>query len=375
MKNKIHNYDFLIIGAGLIGSLTALALNKKKFKVLAVDKESKKLQDKRTLAVNANSKDFLVQLGIWNKLKSKPQSINKIIIKDYINSSPLIFENINEPMGNVVFNREVLHEAKKLCLKNKILINNYNLDFNNISKNNIITIKEQSYRFKKIILCIGKGLKFDPKNDNKNRTLKNNQFSHVGFFDHSRIHRNIAYEIFTKNGPLAVLPSPNKNNLTSTFIYSSKKEIKNQEIRSLIRKNFLVSHGKINFSDNIYRYPISVKINKNKSNFILLGDALRSIHPVAGQGWNLGIKDIQTICSLCDQFSLDNNLINEIYFARRFMESALYLSFTSSLNFLYENINPITKNIIKIGYQGLNNLKIAKNVFIKQAMGRFNLID
>ena len=63
MKNKIHNYDFLIIGAGLIGSLTALALNKKKFKVLAVDKESKKLQDKRTLAVNANSKDFLVQLG------------------------------------------------------------------------------------------------------------------------------------------------------------------------------------------------------------------------------------------------------------------------------------------------------------------------
>ena len=375
MKNKIHNYDFLIIGAGLIGSLTALALNKKKFKVLAVDKESRKLQDKRTLAVNANSKDFLVQLGIWNKLKSKPQSINKIIIKDYINPSPLIFENSNEPMGNVVFNREVLFEAQKLCSKNKILINNYNLDYSNISKNNIIKIKEKLYHFKKIILCIGKGLIFDPKTDNKNSTLKNNQFSHVGFFDHSKIHRNIAYEIFTKNGPLAVLPSLNKNNLTSTFIYSSKKEIKNQEIRSLIRKNFLVSHGKINFSDNIYRYPISVKINKNKSNFILLGDALRSIHPVAGQGWNLGIKDIQTICSLCDQFSLDNNLINEIYFARRFMESALYLSFTSSLNFLYENINPITKNVIKIGYQGLNNLKIAKNVFIKQAMGRFNLVD
>ena len=54
-----------------------LALNKKKFKVLAVDKESKKLQDKRTLAVNANSKDFLVQLGIWNKLKSKPQKTSK----------------------------------------------------------------------------------------------------------------------------------------------------------------------------------------------------------------------------------------------------------------------------------------------------------
>ena len=96
---------------------------------------------------------------------------------------------------------------------------------------------------------------------------------------------------------------------------------------------------------------------------------------IAGQGWNLGIKDIQTLCSLIDQFSLKDNIINETYFARRFLESAIYLSFTSSLNFLYENINPITKNIIRIGYQGLSNLKIAKNIFIKQAMGRINLID
>ena len=370
MKKKIYNYDFLIIGAGLIGSLTALALHKKKFKVLAVDKKSRKLQDKRTLAVNANSKDFLAQLGIWSKLKSKPQSINKIIIKDYINPSPLIFENKIESMGNVVFNQEVLLEAKKLCLKNKILINNYNLDYKNISKNNIITIKERSYHFKKIILCIGKELKFDSKTNHKN-----SQFSHVGFFDHSKIHNNIAYEIFTKNGPLAVLPSPNKNNLTSTFIYSSKKEISNKEIKSLITKNFLISHGKLNFNNDIFKYPIIVKINKDKSNFILLGDALRSIHPVAGQGWNLGIKDIQTICDLCDQFSLNNNMINEIYFARRFIESVIYLSFTSSLNFLYENINPITKNIIKFGYRGLNKLEFAKDIFIKQAMGRINLID
>ena len=68
-----------------------------------------------------------------------------------------------------------------------------------------------------------------------------------------------------------------------------------------------------------YKYPIIVKINKLKSNFILLGDAFRSIHPVAGQGWNLGIKDIQTLCSLIDQFSLKDNTINEIYFARRFL--------------------------------------------------------
>ena len=119
MKKKIYNYDFLIVGAGLIGSLAALALHKKKFKVLAVDKEAKRTQDKRTLAVNANSKDFLIQIGIWNNLKSKPQHINKIIIKDYVNSNPLIFEKKIESMGNVVFNQEVLSEEKKACQKKK----------------------------------------------------------------------------------------------------------------------------------------------------------------------------------------------------------------------------------------------------------------
>ena len=68
MKNKIHKYDFLIIGAGLIGAIAALALFKKKFKVLVIDKKDKLPNDDRTLAVNANSIDFLKQLGIWNKL-------------------------------------------------------------------------------------------------------------------------------------------------------------------------------------------------------------------------------------------------------------------------------------------------------------------
>ena len=75
MKNKIHKYDFLVIGAGLIGAITALALVKKKFKVLVIDKKNNIPRDNRTLAVNANSTDFLKQQGVWENLKSKPQKI------------------------------------------------------------------------------------------------------------------------------------------------------------------------------------------------------------------------------------------------------------------------------------------------------------
>ena len=79
------------------------------------------MQDKRTLAVNANSREFLEQLGVWKNISSKPQIINKIFIKDYINSTPLLFTNQSEPMGNVIFNKELHEIVRKKLKKFKII--------------------------------------------------------------------------------------------------------------------------------------------------------------------------------------------------------------------------------------------------------------
>tara|TARA_B100001093_G_scaffold480612_1_gene510641 strand:- start:725 stop:1186 length:462 start_codon:yes stop_codon:yes gene_type:complete len=119
MKNKIFNYDFLVVGAGLIGALTALRLIQSNYKVLVVDKKRWPQKDNRTLAVNANSKDFLVQLGLWKKLKSHPEPINKIVISDSVNTTPLVFENEDESMGSVIFNYELLSLAQDALMKKK----------------------------------------------------------------------------------------------------------------------------------------------------------------------------------------------------------------------------------------------------------------
>ena len=152
MKNKIHKYDFLIVGAGLIGTLTALALQKKNFKVLVIENKNKIPIDKRTLAVNANSKDFLQQLGIWKILKSKPQPINKIIIKDYINAKPLIFTNSKEAMGNVIFNSDLLKITLAKLESLKLLKKNINLNIDQILPSKTILIDKEKYQFQKIIM-------------------------------------------------------------------------------------------------------------------------------------------------------------------------------------------------------------------------------
>ena len=336
MKNKIHNYDFLVVGAGLIGSLAAITLLKNKYKVLVIDKNSQILNDNRTLAVNANSKDFLKKLGIWNKLKTNPEAINKIEINDSINRSPLIFENSKEEMGSVIFNKDLLLEVKQSLIKKNLLIEGINIEISKIKPNKEIKIKYKNYIFKQILLCLG-------KNYNNNATIKrfsfpSNHKSYVGFFNHSIAHNQTAYETFTTDGPLAVLPAPSRLKKTSTFIYSTSNQVTNFNIHKLIKKYFSKSHGLINFKKDIYQYKILPHLSRDKFNqYILIGDILRSIHPVAGQGWNLGIRDIQTFINLLNHYDIDDPNLIDKYYSNRSIEGFTYLTFTSLINKIYEN--------------------------------------
>ncbi len=373
MKNKISKYDFLIVGGGLIGALTAFALCKKNFNVLVIDKKNYSLKDKRTLAVNANSKEFLEHLDLWNELNSRPQPINKIIIKDYINSSPLFFVNKNEPMGNVILNREIHELIVKKLRKLKILKTNINLKFKDLKPNKSIKIDSTNYIFKKIIISVGKSINLSP--GQKSLVFNKGHNSYVGFFKHENDHKNVAYEIFKEEGPLAVLPFPHPNRKKSTFIYSTNKKTSYSDIHSLIKKNFQSTHGNLIFDKLIDKFPVTPHIKKYDKDFIFIGDTLRSIHPVAGQGWNLGVKDIQTLCKLTEKYPLENSIFNSVYYSRRILESTIYFGFTNTLNFIYENKNTINRNIVKFGYESLRNFGFFRNIFIKQAMGRINLID
>ena len=330
MKNKINNYDFLIVGAGLIGAIAALALAKKKFKVLVLEKDNKSYKDNRTLAVNANSIDFLKKLGIWNLLKSPPQPIDKIVIKDDINTNHLIFENDDETMGNVILNKEIYEIARRKLKNLNILKIDNSINVSEIYPNKNICINKHNYYFKKIIISIGKSVLSDISH--KNIILNDKHYSYVGFFKHEKDHDNIAYEFFTNQGPLAVLPAPADHKKKSTFIYSSKETINITQLQRLIFNKVVKSHGKLIFDKSLSKFPITPHLTKNNSRFIYIGDSLKSIHPVAGQGWNLGIKDIQTLCNLLNQYPLDTENLNSLYYARRFVESAIYLSFTSVLN-------------------------------------------
>ena len=141
----------------------------------------------------------------------------------------------------------------------------------------------------------------------------------------------------------------------------------------LIKKNFYLSHGIINLRPSISYFPIRPHLSRPiQKDILLIGDTAHSIHPVAGQGWNLGIKDVQALCSCIDKYNIDDKNFDDYYFSKRIVENITYLSFTNSLNYLYENQKPITKSIIKTSHLILSKFPYLKNLFIKQAMGKIN---
>jgi 2-polyprenyl-6-methoxyphenol hydroxylase-like FAD-dependent oxidoreductase len=86
--------------------------------------------------------------------------------------------------------------------------------------------------------------------------------------------------------------------------------------------------GKLTVKRSMSRYPIRPHLSRpTQKDILLLGDTAHSIHPVAGQGWNLGIKDIQALCSNLDEHNIDDISFDNYYFSKRIIENSSYLGF------------------------------------------------
>ena len=130
-----------------------------------------------------------------------------------------------------------------------------------------------------------------------------------------------------------------------------------------------MSHGVIKFNKEVNHFSISPHISKDlSSRYFLIGDTLRSIHPVAGQGWNL-VKDIQTLSSLLDNQNLGEENLVKKYSQMRLLESTGYLSFTTLINFLYENKNPLSNLIIMGAFYSLKTSTFKEIVSLSKQWG------
>jgi len=256
----------------------------------------------RTIGISKSNVDFLNEKVI--NIKKIIWKINKIdIYSEKMKEKKLInFESKSDYLFSIIRNFDFLEILENSLKKNKYfkLINsekkkNFEKDYNlvfNTDYNNPIT---QKYFNKKI-------------------EKKYNSLAYTTIIRHKKISNNIATQIFTKNGPLAFLPL---SNYETSVVYSINNTVKKtNEIYSLIKNyNFKYDFQKINEIDCVELLGLNLRSYYHK-NILAFGDLLHKIHPLAGQGFNMTIRDIKILVNIIQKkidlgFSIDSSINKE----------------------------------------------------------------
>ena len=271
-----------ILGSGLSSLTLAKSLvNQKIYVDVLYSKKTFSVNKTRTIGLSKSNVEFFNKKII--NIKKIIYKLNKIeIYSDNLEKQKLInFGNNNDYLFSIVKNYKLQEILEKNLSKSKYFrkINykkklNYSKDYDlvfNTDYNHPITKKHFSKKIEK----------------------KYNSVAYTTILEHERISNNVAVQIFTKNGPLAFLPI---SDYETSIVYSINSYLKDEkEVNNLINiYNSKYNLKKINKIDSFELRALSLRSYFHK-NILAFGDLLHRIHPLAGQGFNMTIRDIKIL--------------------------------------------------------------------------------
>ena len=320
-----------IIGNGLTGLTTATILAKANIDIdlyCGIKKKSNNL-DKRTTAISESNFQYLKnRLNFKNNGIFWPCKQTNLFFED--KKKIINFLNFNETYKNsmYIFKNESLKKIlnKIILTKKNIKLVKKNIKSINIDDSYVISEKKKKF-YDLIILSIGSVSKFYSM-ITSDRSIKKNykEIAVTGIVEHKSQIKN-ASQFFLKEGPLAILPFY-KNKFSTVwsvninFFRSNEKNFKNVLMEKL---QTILKNKKIINIKHLQSFPINLDLKTKyfKKNIIILGDGLHAVHPMAGQGFNLVLRDIKKFSELTSKTLKlgikfkDSFLLKNFYDARK----------------------------------------------------------
>ena len=311
------DFEVVVIGAGVAGSSLALSLAKEGVAVCLIDKGTPEIKEDisggRTAALNLASQNILEKLGVKRGIQNYLTPFKNIYVWDSEGTSSLEFssDEIGQPkLGDVVTNNAILSSIFLL------LPNHKNLRF--LSGDRLKTLDPQEESIKvcteggeniscKLVVGADGGLSSVRELSSINiRTWSYDQKALIANLKAEKSHNNTAYQVFTKNGPIALLPMQKDNEESLSLVWSADidyaERLLDLDIPSFLneleRKTESVL-GKLSMDGEMSSYPLHQLHAKDyyAQRVVLIGDAAHSMHPLAGQGLNLGLGDVEEIAN------------------------------------------------------------------------------
>ena len=341
------DFDLIIIGGGLVGASLACALANSSLRIAIIeafpfkpdDTEYQPAFDARSVALSYTSKQVFDGIGLWKLInKLGVAAIKKIHVSDRghagvtrLNASD---ENV-DALGYVVETRvigkalfESLAKQKNVTVIAPAKLKNFDLTAEctsaNIEVSNYDNLVENKTLTAKLLVAADGDNSFVRRLSGVRIKQRNyEQSAVIANVSVDKAHNNQAFERFTDSGPLALLPMAATNNeahrfsLVWTINSTEQEEIMSWDDEMFLRKlkeRFGERAGQFIHVSKRHTYPLSLMRAQEhvRERMAIIGNAAHTLHPVAGQGFNLGLRDVAALSQVLNDAVLENKDIGDL---------------------------------------------------------------
>ena len=367
----------VISGAGILGCYISCALSLQGIDSIVLEKKDDEVEDSvRTITLNPFSKNLLDKIGIENDYSM----INKMEVKDFDGTGKIVFKSSEIGIDHLAYVSDfaTLLMAIRKKASEKILYKEEIIDIDNKGDLNEVTLSSGKVITTNLIISSdGKSSKLAnkiPKSD------KDYFQTALTFLASAEKDMNMsAFQIFSDNGICAFMPTRKKGEDFVTVVWSISDDLIENGYEDFIEENLEKISRKIGNSFQIRSKVQSFKLSShNRSSYIdfpvvLVGDSAHSIHPLAGQGINLGFEDanslVKKIIKTYDSDTMNLKESLNAYSNERRLQNEIMLKTMDGFVALFNERNPYIRFLRNFGLNAFNQSKFLKSFFVKAASG------
>lgn len=347
-------------------------------------------RDPRATAIVAACRRLFEALGVWEEVAPNAQPILDMVVTDsaLADATRPVFLTFagdvepGEPFAHMVENRNLIDalaaraEAAGVDLR-ATAVNNYEASADGID---VMLADGATIAASLLIAADGARSKLREQAGIATHGWEYDQSGIVVTVGHERDHHGRAEEHFLPAGPFAILPLTGKR---SSLVWTeTRKEaaritaLGEEEFHAELEQRFGLHLGEIKALDKPRAFPLGYFVARSfiAERMALVGDAAHVIHPIAGQGLNMGLKDVAALAEVvvdAARLGMDPgqaNVLERYQRWRRFDTMAMGVA-TNSLNLLFSNESKLLRAVRDIGLGLVDRAPPLKNLFIRQAAG------
>lgn len=398
-----HDKDVIIVGGGLAGGLAAVALAHSGLEIAVIDSEAPRRMrelafDGRTTALAYACARVFRRLGLWPAIEPEAEPILDILVSDgrargrftegarspfHLHFDSRELEN-GEPLGWIIENR-VLRDAifegiaqssaTELVAPERVTGVVYEPAAAHVSLASGKTLSAPL-----VVGADGKKSALRREAGIRVSAWNYDQSGIVVTVAHERPHNGVAHEFFLPSGPFAILPLTNNR---SSLVWTERASeapaylaLDDAAFTRAVTDRFGDFLGKVSLASPRWSYPLSLHLSHKfiAPRLALIGDAAHAVHPIAGQGFNLGVKDIAALADVLEEHAglgLDIGslgVLEDYQRWRRFESSTLALGM-DTLNRLFSNDFTPLRLARDIGMGAVGKVPPLRRFFMRQAGG------